>query len=266
MNSSVDISIAGLLSAYLLGFFTLVFLSVQRNSLWKNYGFALGRMTLQLIVVGYVLDYIFTARSPVFLGIMVIVMVVSTTQIVISQNKIPYGDYFFTMLFLFLGIVSVASIFFFVFVIAHPQAWAYFPQYIIPISGMLLGNSMNSTVVALKSLLRISQEQRSQIEQKLALGATIKQALAPYLKEALSLAILPGISSMAGMGLVSLPGMMTGQILAGVSPLLAIKYQLAIMLAISTVSVFSSYLLLRLAYPKIYRGDWRLNEKTIIRK
>ncbi|EKM31643.1 hypothetical protein VCHENC02_2736, partial [Vibrio harveyi] len=108
----------------------------------------------------------------------------------------------------------------------------YNAQYMIPLAGMLLGNSLSSNIVALQNLFTAFEQRKSEYEAAISLGAAPRYASFPFLQEALRKSLAPILASMATTGLVTLPGMMTGQILGGASPMVAIKYQLVIMLAI----------------------------------
>ena len=108
------------------------------------------------------------------------------------------------------------------------------PQYVIPISGMIMGNTMTGVSLGVKTFRETLKEQTGKINALLCVGAAPEIILRPFVKQALETAMLPTLNSMLGMGIVSLPGMMTGQILAGTVPATAILYQIAIMIAICT--------------------------------
>ena len=108
-------------------------------------------------------------------------------------------------------------------------------QYLIPIAGMLLGNSLSGNIIALQRLSSAFDERIAEYEGALALGATPKQASEGFIQDSLQTALAPILATMATTGLVTLPGMMTGQILAGADPVIAIKYQIMIMIAIFTM-------------------------------
>ncbi|MDD4518958.1 MAG: ABC transporter permease, partial [Limnochordia bacterium] len=127
----------------------------------------------------------------------------------------------------------------------HP--W-YLPQYFIPISGMIVGNSMTGAVLGTERMIRGFQQQRDLLEAALMLGATPYAASKHITNEAFLAAITPTVNSMIGMGIVSLPGMMTGQILSGTPPLTAIRYQIAIMLVILGSVSLTVYLLMWTGY------------------
>ena len=114
----------------------------------------------------------------------------------------------------------------------QPDPW-YDPRYAIPLLGMILGNTMTGISLGLQRLTEGARQRRAAIEAQLALGADRHKAMLPITRDALRAALMPIINSMSATGLVSLPGMMTGQILAGVAPLEAVKYQLLIMFLIA---------------------------------
>jgi putative ABC transport system permease protein len=112
-----------------------------------------------------------------------------------------------------------------------PDPW-YNPRYALPILGMILGNTMNGVSIGLDRLVSGAVTRRAAIEAQLMLGATAPEALRPVTRDAMRAGLIPTVNGMAAAGLVSLPGMMTGQILAGVEPVEAVKYQILIMFLI----------------------------------
>src|SRR5690606_9607676 len=126
-------------------------------------------------------------------------------------------------------------------VMVRPEPW-YQPQYAIPLLGMLLGNTMTGVALGLDRLTDTAYEQRGVIEAQLILGATWNTAIAALRRQAMRSGLMPIINSMAAAGIVSLPGMMTGQILAGAPPLEAVKYQILIMFLIAAGTGFGTML------------------------
>ena len=118
----------------------------------------------------------------------------------------------------------------------------YDAKYMIPVAGMLLGNSMRRTIVTLERFYTSIRRDPEGFAALLTMGATVREAARPYLRNAYSAGIGPVMASLATMGLVSLPGMMTGQILGGSSPAVAIRYQIAIMLAIFVATEIATLL------------------------
>ena len=119
-------------------------------------------------------------------------------------------------------------------------------QYVIPIGGMILGNCLRGDVIGLSHFYRTVQKDSSAFELALAQGATLDEALRPFAREACQAALAPTIASMATIGVVALPGMMTGVILGGCSPMTAIQYQIAIMMAILCGTVVTVVLAIQL--------------------
>ena len=117
--------------------------------------------------------------------------------------------------------------------IVRPDPW-YTPQYTIPLLGMLLGNTMNGIAIAMDRRTQTAWEQRAVIEARLMLGERWEAAISDYRRQAIRSGMIPIINAMAAAGIVSLPGMMTGQILAGAAPVEAVKYQILIMFLITT--------------------------------
>lgn len=139
---------------------------------------------------------------------------------------------------------SLVSIFYYIIIVLAVKPW-YDPRYFITICGMLIGNTMTGMSLAINSYKNALHDQRDKIEAALMLGAKPKDAVSKISREAFSSAILPTLNSMLGMGIVLLPGMMTGQILSGTDPMSAILYQITIMIAIVgtvgiTTSIFTS--------------------------
>ena len=122
-------------------------------------------------------------------------------------------------------------------VVIGPDPW-YTPQYAIPLLGMMLGNTMTGVSLALDRLNESVWRQRAVIENRLMLGQTWKQALEDLRRDAMRSGMMPSINAMAAAGIVSLPGMMTGQILAGSPPAVAVKYQILVMLTIAVGTGF----------------------------
>jgi putative ABC transport system permease protein len=151
-----------------------------------------------------------------------------------------------------LSLSGLSIIIFFVAIVIGKSIFN--PQYIIPISGMIIGNAMTGVTLGVKTFRESFESQRSRIETLLNIGVTPKRILMPFVNQALETALLPTMNSMLGMGIVSLPGMMTGQILSGTLPTTAILYQIAIMIAICTVVCLSVFGSLYLGYRTMYNS------------
>jgi putative ABC transport system permease protein len=137
--------------------------------------------------------------------------------------------------------------FFFCNAVIGLDPW-YDPRYLIPLAGMIIGNSMTGAALAAERLAAEMRERREEIETALCLGATVRAASREAVRSAFRAALIPSINAMAAMGLVFLPGMMTGQILSGTEPITAVKYQIAVMCVITGSVAVTSFLILLQGY------------------
>ncbi len=127
--------------------------------------------------------------------------------------------------------------------IVQVKPW-YTPQYFIPLSGMIIGNSMNAITIALDRLFSDIRKQRDQVELALCLGATYQEATMSIFRDTIRAGMIPSINALMTVGLVSIPGMMTGQILAGSNPVIAIKYQIIVMLMLVASTAIGSMIVI----------------------
>ena len=209
------------------------------TSLWLQLGIHLRlavaalRMVAQLALVGLVLKALFAAVSPWWTGLAAVVMVAFAGREVWARQERrfaggwTYGIGTAAMLFA-AGTVTVLAL----AGPVRPEPW-YHPRWAIPLLGMVLGNTMTGISLGLDTLTTTARRARAAVEARLALGADRWTAFRPMLRDALRSGLIPIINAMAAAGLVSLPGMMTGQILAGADPLDAIKYQILVMFLIA---------------------------------
>jgi putative ABC transport system permease protein len=199
----------------------------------RQLAFASVRMVIQLVLVGYVLTFLFTAVSPLWTALAAFIMVLfASREIVARQERRLEGLWTYGLgagcTLLAAGTVTTFSL----LTQIRPEPW-YHPRYALPLLGMILGNTMTGVSLGLDVLVNGVVRERTAVESSLALGGTRYQALLPVIRDALRSGFMPTINGMAAIGLVSLPGMMTGQILAGVEPVDAVKYQLLIMFLIA---------------------------------
>ena len=137
------------------------------------------------------------------------------------------------------------------------EPW-YQPQYAIPLLGMLLGNTMNGIALALDRLTQSAWEKRALIEARLMLGHSVQEAMSDIRQQVFRSGLIPIINAMAAAGIVSLPGMMTGQILAGAEPVEAVKYQILIMFLITGGAGFGTMAAVYLAVRRLFDERQRL--------
>ncbi|PDT87163.1 iron export ABC transporter permease subunit FetB [Bradyrhizobium sp. Y36] len=204
-----------------------------RLRLERQLAIATVRMVVQLVLVGYVLTFLFAAVSLLWTALAACIMVLFASREIIARQKrrLP-GMWSYGLgagcTLLAAGTVTIFSL----LTELRPDPW-YHPRYALPLLGMILGNTMTGISLGLDALTNGLVRERAAVEASLALGGTRYQALLPALRDAMRSGLMPTINAMAAIGLVSLPGMMTGQILAGVEPIDAVKYQLLIMFLIA---------------------------------
>lgn len=201
------------------------------------------KMSLQLIIAGLFLEYLFEVNNPWFTFGYFCIMTGFTVHRILSQNK-WVSHRFQGVIALVVTLTNFLLIAFFIVIVANQRLWN--PQYVISIGGMILGNSMTANTLVLKAFYETLAGQRSRIHALLCAGAAPKGILFPFVRQALDTATVPTLNNMLGMGVVHLPGMMTGSILAGSVPFTAILYQIAIMITICIANVLSCFLVLYL--------------------
>jgi putative ABC transport system permease protein len=194
---------------------------------------AAARSTVQLSLIGLVLKVLFAQTSLPLIGLMALVMLaVAGWEVLARQKRRFLGAWGYGIGAVSMFVSSFSVLLLALTVIIGVKPW-YQPQYLIPLLGMLLGNTMSGIAIALDNLTRNAWDARGRIEARLLLGAGWEESIADIRREALRSGLIPIVNAMASAGLVSLPGMMTGQILGGSPPMEAAKYQLMIMFLIS---------------------------------
>jgi putative ABC transport system permease protein len=240
VGTGAGIEIDGVQIGATLGLMGLaIALSVwQKLGLEKSLAIAIVRSVIQLLVVGYLLEAVFAFRSPFFVLVVVAVMVAIATVVARNQisEKMPRllpivgGSILFSTV-VTLGYVNL--------LILRPVPW-YEPQNLIPLAGILVGNTMNAVTIAGERFVSAMESRQLEIETHLSLGATRQQATLQYRRDAIRAGVMPTINTMLVVGVVTLPGVFNGQILGGVSPLVAAGYQVLILLMMAIGGVIAS--------------------------
>lgn len=217
------------------------------------------RMTFQLMLAGFVLQYIFTNPKPIFTIIFLLIMVSFSIHRVI-KNYVNLN----TKFKFYIGLsLSISGLFVLIFFVTFVTGKSIFnPQYTIPLAGMILGNAMTGVNLGLKTFTDILKNDKPRITTLLNLGIHPSEILKPIVNNSLETALIPTLNSMLGMGIVFLPGMMTGQILSGELPTTAIMYQIAIMIAICTAVCLTVFLSLNLGYTTLYNEKLQFEQRT----
>jgi putative ABC transport system permease protein len=240
----IQMSNAGLACGYLLLLIPLGIILWTRVRLAGTLAVAMLRMTVQLLFVGLYLQVVFDLNlwwlNVLWLLVMTLVAdvsIVNGSGLRLSRFAVP------VFAALFAGVLI--PLLFFVLVIVKPPDW-FDARYFIPIAGMIMGNCLRADIVGLRGFYKSLRDGEKPYSLSLAQGATHSEAIAPYMREALEASLAPTIATIATIGLVALPGMMTGVILGGADPMTAIKYQIAIMIAIFTGTAIGVFLAIRL--------------------
>jgi putative ABC transport system permease protein len=201
---------------------------------------AAARSTLQLGLIGMVLKVLFEASHPAPVAALALVMLMAAGYEVYARQQRRFrGGWGMGIGTLSMFLSSFCITLIALLLIVQPQPW-FAPQYLIPLLGMLLGNTMTGTAVSLETLTQTAWRERGAIEARLMLGQRWSEAIGDIRRDALRTGLIPIVNAMAAAGIVSLPGMMTGQILAGSPPLEAAKYQLMILFLIAAGTGFGA--------------------------
>ena len=220
------------LAAVLIGLNAVLFIWL-RLRLERQLVIAALRMLVQLSLLALVLKTLFELASPIYTGLAALAMVLFAGYEVLGRQQRRLAGWWGygvgASSILFAGtIVTVFAL----TTQVRPDPW-YHPQFALPLLGMILGNTMTGVALGLDTLSTRVARERPAIEAMLALGATRCAAFRPFVREAMRSGLIPILNAMSAAGLVSIPGMMTGQILSGVDPIEAVKYQILIMFLIA---------------------------------
>lgn len=259
MNGAVDLSSFSMFMIGVLLLLTVLIVSLLRLGIMKNLLISTFRMAIQLVLVGFFLEFLFRLNNSWVNVLWFLVMVLVAVFSVLNNSKLNL-KYFALPVFGALIFSNLLVVLYFNTFIAQISN-IFEAQYIIAIGGMILGNSLRSNVIGLGDFYQGIHKQEHLYCYKLSLGASRFEAIRPFFKRSIILSIRPTLASMATMGIVSLPGMMTGQILGGSIPIVAIKYQIAIMIAILASTILSIALSLVFTFPIAFADSGMLNGK-----
>lgn len=254
-----DLALAAALVVLLAALSWWLRLGVERRLL-----VAAARSTVQLSLLGLVLKVLFEQRSLPLIGLLALGMLLAAGYEVRARQKRRFrgawgmGLGSLSMFLSSFGVTLLALL-----VIIGVEPW-YQPQYLIPLLGMLLGNTMNGVAISLDQLTGAAWDHRGQIEARLALGQDWGTAIGPLRRDALRAGLIPIINATATAGIVSLPGMMTGQILAGSPPMEAAKYQLMILFLIAAGTGLGSLVAIWLGSRRLFDERQRLRLDRLV--
>lgn len=251
--SPQDLAVASLLVLVDAGLSVALRIGIHRRILW-----AALRMVVQLVGVGYLLRFIFALNSPAAtLAIVLVMALVAGHEITVRPKQRFKGieGYALTTVTVFLatfvtgGLALTTAI--------RPQPW-FDPRYAIPLAGIILGSVLNAGSITLDNLLGTLRHERSAIEAQLGLGAPCRVATKPLLRDSIRRGLLPIINQMSAAGIITLPGIMTGQILAGMDPVDAVKYQILLMFLLAGASGITALTVASLALRQLTDDRQRL--------
>ena len=231
---------------------------LARLGLGKSLLAAAIRTAIQLALIGMVLEVLFAAGSLHWVALMGVAMLSLAGREVVARQKYRLrGGWSFAIgtLAMFISAFSITILTLLTVIGPHP--W-YEPQYSIPLLGMLLGNTMTGVALGLDRLTESARRSRDIIENRLMLGEPWALACSDFRRDAVRAGLMPIINAMAAAGIVSLPGMMTGQILAGSPPTVAVKYQILIMFTIAAGTGFGTFAAVAVCARRLFDGRERL--------
>jgi len=256
MNGPIEIEATGLFLSLvfilLAGISSIVLrLKLERDLVWGTV-----RTVSQLVLIGFVLRYVFQIRHPVPILFIYVVMIYFAARIIykrVDEQEVS----FFTPTFLSMLLSYIVVTTLVVGVIVRADPW-YRPQYYLPLGGMIIGNSMNAIAIALERLFNDMRTRFDEVELALTFGVDYRQASESIFRSAVRAGMIPSINAMMGVGIVFLPGMMSGQILAGADPITAVQYQIVVMLMLVGSTTIGSILVVYFARKKCFDADHRL--------
>lgn len=226
----------------------LLRLRLERQLLWAS-----GRSIAQLSLLGLILKWVFEQRGWYVVVLMLLMMTTIAGIASVQRTKRRYSGIWMDAI-LSVWVSSWMMTAFALFVVMRAEPW-YLPRYSIPFLGMILGNCLTGISLGLDRFGSELSNHRDRVEALLALGATRWEAAQEPMREAIRTGMIPILNSMAVTGIVSLPGMMTGQLLAGVDPSQAVRYQIVIIFLIASGIALGTVGVVLLGHRRLFNTD-----------
>ncbi|OLP18985.1 iron export ABC transporter permease subunit FetB [Leptolyngbya sp. 'hensonii'] len=240
MGSLIPLQVEDLLLALGLIVLAIGLSAWQKLGLEGSLLLAAGRTGLQLTIVGYVLAIVFELNHP--WPVLAVILLMLTIAAKVAHNRISSGiPHLLPLVWGAICVSTGLTLMYANLLIIRPEVW-YDPQYLVPLAGIVLGNAMNGAALAGERLVSMISIRRLEIETHLSLGATPAVAMATYRQEAIRAGMLPTLNTMMVVGVVTLPGIITGQMLGGTKPLDAAAYQMVIMFMLAFVTLLTTLL------------------------
>lgn len=261
MEQTLDINYINLFMGYLLVLIPVIIFYHYKTGLIKDSLIAVVRMTVQLLVVGLYLEILFEYNKVWINSLWWILMVIIATFTIIRRAYLSRRYFMIPLALSLLASLAIVDAYFLGIII--DLDYFFDARYFIPISGIILGNCLKTNILGLNTFYKTIQQEKVRYRYYLANGASHGEALAPFMREALKTAFNPLIATITVIGLISLPGLMTGQILGGSSPEVAIKYQLMLMLSLFASTLISVVLTIIIANRLVFDEYGNMKENVI---
>lgn len=246
MNGSNLMNTSSLLFSSSLVLVALLFSNFQKLKLEREIIISVIRAVVQLVLVGYLLNYIFGFKNPIFTTLLLLFMTFNAAYNAAKRGKAIKNGLLISFISISVGAIITLSILIF------SGAIKYEPYQIIPVSGMIISNAMVALGLCYRQLASSFKNKREDVETKLSLGADILPSSIEIIRDSIKTGMLPTIDSAKTLGIVTLPGMMTGLILAGTSPIEAIKYQIMVTFMLLSTTSISSFIACYLSYKNFF--------------
>lgn len=246
MNGGNIMNASSLLFSSSLVLVALLFSYFQKLKLEKDIVISIVRAVVQLLIVGYLLNYIFGFNNPIFTTLLLLFMTFNAAYNAAKRGKAISNGLVISFVSIAAGTLVTLAI------LVFSGAIKYEPYQIIPVSGMIISNAMIALGLCYKQLIWNFKNKREEIETKLSLGADILPSSIEFIRDSIKTGMLPTIDSAKTLGIVSLPGMMTGLILAGTSPIEAVKYQIMVTFMLLSTTSIASFIACYLAYKDFF--------------
>ena len=252
MGNSLEISNFSLILSTLLLFIAIFVDHKEELGLGKDIFIAGVRSVVQLFIIGYILGFVFQIDNNILTLVMVLFIILNAAQNAHVTSKGIERSFMISLVSIGVGTVIALTI------LVSSGAIQWTPSQIVPITGMIASNAMTTIGVVYKTLMTQFNDRRQQVLEKLALGANPKQASQSILRDSIQTGMSPSIERTKTVGLVSLPGMMSGLMFAGVDPTAAIRYQIVVMFMLISVTAISSFIASYMVYRSFFNEQVQL--------
>jgi len=246
-------NVTSLLVASSMVLISLFFSYYQKLKLEKEIIIGVLRAVVQLVLVGYVLNYIFGLKNPIFTSSLLLFMTFNASMNAAKRGKEIKNGRLISFIAIFIGAFITLSI------LVLSGAIKYEAYQMIPVGGMIISNAMVALGLCYRQMTSDYKNKREEVETKLSLGASVLVASKGIIRESIKTGMLPTIDSTKTLGIVSLPGMMTGLIIAGTSPIFAVRFQIMVTFMMLSTTSISSFVACYLAYGKFFNKRKQLN-------